>query len=100
MSAGQGVGVDGYEEVGLGAVGYVGSFVQGDEYIGLAGVDHLDVRAVALHVTAKGECHVEVYVLFFRCGTECAGVVSAVSGVDDEGELAVRCSLHGEGERE
>lgn len=79
--------MDGDEEVGLVAVGDVGALFKGNEYVGLAGVDHLDVATVGLDEFAEGECHIEVDVLLLGICADGTGVVAAVAGIDNQLKL-------------
>ena len=45
------------------------------------------VRAVLLYLLAEFECDIQVYVLFFGDSADGAGVVSAVSGVDNDNKI-------------
>ena len=82
-----GVGVDGHEEVGLVAVGNVGASLQRHEHISLSGVDHLHVGTVLLHEFAESQCHVEVDGFLLREHAHGTGILSAVSGIDDQHKL-------------
>ena len=62
---GQRIGMDRDKQVGLITVGYVGTGVQGDERVGLTGIDNLDVRTVLLYQTTKGQCHIQIDNLLF-----------------------------------
>ena len=88
------VGMYGYEEVCLLAVGYFGAFVQGDKHVSLACIHHSNVGAITLHVASECECHIQVYVFFLRKAARCSGVFSTVSGVDAECELAVSAGCY------
>ena len=45
------------------------------------------VRAVLLYLLAEFECDIQVYVLFFGDSADGAGVMSAVSGVDNDNKI-------------
>ena len=66
LSFGQGVGMHTDKEVGLGLVGNIGTFIQRDKDIGLAGIDDFHVRTVALHHSAESQSHLQVDVLLLR----------------------------------
>ena len=97
-SLGQGVGVDGYKEVGLVAVGNVGTLVERDENVGFASVYYLDAGTIAFHETSEGEGHVEIDILLLGKGAKSTGVMTSMSGVDDERKPLI--GGHGHGERE
>ena len=79
-----GIRVDADEEVGLGAIGDVGTLVQLDEHIRLARIDHLDVLEVLLHELAESKGHGQIDILFLRRLRLSAGVFPAVTGIDDQ----------------
>ena len=87
MSLGQGVGMDGDEEVCLVLVGNVSTCMQGDEDVCLAGIDDLDVGAVLFYQSSEGQCHVEVDGLLFGECSYGSRVMTAVTGIDDQCEL-------------
>ncbi len=76
-------------------VGNVSARVKWDEHIRLPGVNHLDVRAATLHIASEGQCHVEVDVFFLGERADGSGIVSAVSGIDDQCEAVGGDGLQG-----
>ena len=83
------VGVNGYEHVCSGLVGYVGTFIQLYEHIGLAGVDYLYVLAVLLNEFTHLEGHVQVYALLLVLAVYRSGVLASVTGVYYQYESAL-----------
>ena len=79
------------KQVGLVTVGDVGTGMQGDEHIGLAGVNHLDIRAVLLHQSSEGQRHIQVDNLLLSDGAYCSGIMSAVSGVNHQRKAFIGC---------
>ena len=74
--------MDGYKEVGLVAVGNVGTGVQGHEHIGLTGIDDPHVRTVALYQSAEGQRHVQVDVLLLRDGAHGTSIRTSVTRIN------------------
>ena len=95
---GQGVGVYGDEEVGLVAVGNVGSLMERDKDVGFACVYDFHLWAVVLHESSEGERHVEVDILLLGESAKSACVMTSMSGVDDERETLLGCHCHSERE--
>ena len=83
-AAWKGIGVDGDEKVRLFVVGNVGAALKRNEYVRSPRIDNRHVRTVLLHESAKGEGDGEVDVFFFGACSQGAGVMSAVSGIDDQ----------------
>ena len=84
LPAGQGVGVDRDEKVGARTVGDVSALLQGDELVGLTGVDDRHVGTIGFDQLAESQSYAEIDVLFFRKSAHGAGVVPPVPGVDDQ----------------
>ena len=100
MALGQGVSMDGNEEVGLVAIGNVGTGMQGHEDIGLTGIDDLDVGAVLLDESTESQGDVKIDSLLAGDSSHGAGIVASVSCVDDQGEglagsMADECPANG-----
>ena len=91
--------MNGDEDVGFVFVGNVGTFMQRDEHVGLAGVDDFYVGAVLLHIAAKGQRHIQVDVLLLGPIGTGTSVLSAMSGINDKGELMLFGSI-GNGDAE
>ena len=81
-------GVDMYrhKEVGLVAVGHLGTLPQLQEAVVLAGVHHAHVGAVLLHDTAEGQGIAQRQRLLRRLLATGAGVLAAVAGVYHQGK--------------
>ena len=62
-------------------VGQVGSSLQGNEHVPLARIHHLHIGTIVLDQLSESQCHTQVYVLLLGEGTDCTGVMSAVSGI-------------------
>ena len=88
---GQRVDVYGDKQVGLGVVGYLGTFVQLYEAVGLAGIYDVYIGAVALYQLSEGEGILQRQVLLLRDGSLRAGVVASVAGIYHQRELLACC---------
>ena len=77
------------KQVGIGAVGDIGTLLQRNEDIRLAGIDNSHIRHIALNIFAKLQCHREIDILFFRNSTKCTRIMTAMTWVDNERETAV-----------
>ena len=86
MSLGQCVGVDGDKQVGLVLVGNVGTRMQRNKHVRLAGVYHLHVRTVLFHQFTEGQRHIQVDGLLLGNLAHCASVIATVSGINDQGK--------------
>ena len=95
-SLGQGIRMDGDKEVGLVAVGNIGTGVQGNKHIRLTGVDYLHIRAVALHQLSESQRHIQVDDFLFCKRTDSSGVVATMSGINHQCKL-VRLGSRSEG---
>ena len=80
--------MDGDEKIRLGIVGYLRTTVKGNEDIAFARVDHLYVGTVIPDQLAQLQGHFQDDVLLFRDFTEGTGIVSSVSGIDDDDKLS------------
>ena len=89
------VGMNGYEDIRMIAVGYLRTPVQGHEDILRSGIYHLHVLTVSLDILSESECGIEVYVFLFHERADGSCVMSAVSGINDEHEFPV--VSHGSG---
>ena len=81
--------MDGNEEVRLVLVGYLCPAVQLHEPVGLAGIDHLHVRAVLLHQLSEGQCHSQRECLLADLTAHSTCISSTMAGIDDECKLLV-----------
>jgi hypothetical protein len=72
--------------------------LQGNEYIGVSGVDYLYLWMVSVDEAAKAQGNIEYHILFSNDGTQGARVFAAVAWVDDNGEGGRRCCLQGAGQ--
>ena len=102
VSLGQGVDVDGDKQVGLVIVGNLRTTVEFHELVGLAGIDHLHVRAVLLNQFSESEGELQGQILLTGLGHADGSCVTAtVSGIDDQREsLVLRiCRCHAEKKR-
>ena len=85
------IDMDGDEQVGLRAVGYLCPAVEFHEAVGLPGIDDPYVRAVLLHEPPEGQGEFQCQVLLLHLpladGTR---VVAAVTSIDDQRELLAR----------
>ena len=88
----QGVDMQGDKEVGLVAVGNLGTLIEFHKDIGLTGIDHPYIRAVALHHASEGQGKLQRQVLLFRDSPYGTGIMPAVTSIDDKGEFLV-CSI-------
>ena len=95
----QGVDVNGDEEVCLVAVGYVGTLVERDEDIRLAGIDDPHIGAAPLNSLAHGQGIAQREVLLERDQTLGTAVVAAMTGIDDDDKL-IAGSVEGKQSRE
>ena len=59
----QRIGVNTDEKVGLRPVGNIGTLVEWDENIGLAGIDDPNIGTVALHHSSESKRHLQVDIL-------------------------------------
>ena len=85
----QRIGMNRDKQVGIGTVGDVGTLLQGNEDIRLAGIDDSHVRHIALNIFAKLQCHREIDILFFGNSTKSTRIMTAMTWVDNERETAV-----------
>ena len=72
------------KKIGFGVVGDVGSGLQRDKYIRLAGIDDFHVGTVSLHELTESQRHFQVDILFYGV---CAGrtcIFTAMAGVDNK----------------
>ena len=95
---GECVGVNGYKEVGLVAIGYIGSLVERDEHVGFACVYYFYIRTIILHEPSEGKRHVEIDILLLGESANRTGVMSSMPGVDDKREILLGCHGHNEHE--
>ena len=87
-----GVDMEREKEVGLVAVGNVGTTGEGDEYVGCARVNHLHVGAISLHIAPKGERILQRQILFVGIGPRRTIIATAMPRIDDEGEALAGCN--------
>ena len=80
----QGVDMDGYEQIGLGLVGHLGTLPQFQEPVGGTCIDHLHVRTALFHKPSKSEGMLQRQVFFLRHRTHGTGILATVSGIDDQ----------------
>ena len=97
-SLGQGIGVDGDKEVGLVAVGDIGTLVERDENIGLTSVYYVNAGTIVFHETSEGESNVEIDILLLGKSAKSSGVMPSMSSVDDEREALLGSQGHSERE--
>ena len=98
------VTMDGYKEVGLGLVGYVGAFLQLDKDIGTAGVFHGDLGVGGSDELSGAEGYLkgDVFFVDLTVGTLRSGVLAAVAGINNNNKL-LRCrqaDCHTEGSQQ
>ena len=89
VSLRQGIGMDGDKQVGLVLVGNVGTGVQGDEDVSLAGIYHLHIRTVLLHQLTEGQRHVQVDNLLFGNLAHRTCIMTTMTSVDDQRKTLV-----------
>ena len=82
----------GDKEVGLVAVGYLGTFIQLDEDIALTGIDHLYIGTVTLYHPSEGQGKLQRQVLFLRDSADCSCIMTTVTSIYDQGEF-LACSI-------
>ena len=70
------------EEICLGVVGNICARVERNENVRFARINHLYIGAVLLHQITEGECHLKVYILFFRETTHCSCIMSTMTWID------------------
>ena len=84
--------MDGDEQVGLVLVGNLSTTVEFYKRISLPGVDHLHVGTVLFHHSSEGkgipQCQVFLLHLCLSDGTR---ITTAMTGVDHECEVLLRC---------
>ena len=77
----------GDKEVGLVAIGNIGTRVQGDKDIGLSRIDDFHVRAVALYQPAEAQGNVQVDGFLFGQPAYSPSVMASMTRVDDQRKL-------------
>ena len=87
LFAWQGVGMYRDKEVCFRLVGYLSPFVKSHKFVRLPRIDDSHVRAVTLYVCPECEGCAEVYVFLFCFGSYSPCIMSAVSGINDEGKF-------------
>ena len=88
-----GIAVHADEQIGSVAVGNRGPFIEFDEFVLIAGINDFYGGAIGLQVSAQFEDNGQGIIFFIRTGTQAAGVLAAMSGVEHHGFDAVaRCS--------
>ena len=83
-SCGGAIGVNADEQVGLVAIGNLGSFVEFDEYVCLAGIHNFYIRAILLDQFTKGKGYGQIDVLFLGDETNRTSVFPPVTCVNDK----------------
>ena len=85
----------GDKEVSLCLVGNLCTSYEGYKYIGFARIDHFHIATVALNVFSEGECCAQVDVLLLREFSDSTHVMTTVSCINYERELAFAgCHCH------
>ena len=76
--------MDADKEVGFVAIGNVGTFVQLDEYVGLACVDHFNIFTILFHELAESESNCQIYILFLCAISHCSWVFPTMTGINNK----------------
>ena len=81
------VGVNRHEEVGIIAVGNRRTLLERHKLIRAARINHLHLGALLLDQLTKGQRHIEVNRLLLRLLTHGSGILTAMTGINNQGEL-------------
>ena len=92
----QGIDMNGDKEVGLVLVGNLCPAVQLHKTVCLSGIDHFDIRTVALHHSAESQRITQCQVLLLRDSPHCSGIMSAMPRINNQRKPVVRsiCRYH------
>lgn len=77
------------EKIRLGVIGNIGARVERNKNVRFACINHLYIGAVLLHQITEGECHLKVYILFFRETTHCSCIMSAMTWIDYQNKVFI-----------
>ena len=81
--------MDGDKQVCLVLVGNVSTGMQGNEDIGLAGIDDLYIRAVLLHQLTKSQRHIQVDGFLLGNLTYGTSIIATMSGINDQRKMFI-----------
>ena len=89
LSCRQGIGMHGDKEIGIGTVGDIRTLIERDEDILRAGIDDSYLREILLHILTEAQGNGKIDILFLGYGSECSGIMTTMTRVDDQRESLI-----------